>query len=107
MTIKDLAKLRNELSDLRFDARGSGRRYIILATDAIENALKWDVSYIREPLMAICRFCTTCTFCVGEQEDDDLIDAVYTILLALLDCTFADYNIAQIEEYNQCDVGGD
>ena len=105
MTIKDLAKLREELSDLRFDARGSGTTYAILATDAIENALKWDVSYIREPLMAICRLC------VGEQEDDDVIDALYTILLALLDCTFADYNTAEIdklcEEYNQCDVGGD
>ena len=55
--------------------------------------------------MAICRLC------VGEQEDDDVIDAIHTILLALLDCTFADYNTAGIdepcEEYNQCDVGGD
>lgn len=101
MTIKDLAKLRNELSDLRFDARGNVTIYTILATDAIENALKWDVNYIREPLMRIC------THCVGEQEDDKVIDAVYTILLALLDCTFADYNTAEIEEYNQCDVGGD
>lgn len=101
MTIKELAKLRNELSDLRFDAHGSGTRYAILATDAIENVLKWDVGYIREPLMEICRLCT------GEQEDDDLIDAIHTILLALLDCTFGDYNIAEIEEYNQCDVGGD
>lgn len=105
MTIKDLAKLREELSDLRFDARGSATRYTILATDEIENALKWDVDYIREPLMTICRLC------VGEQEDEDAIDAVYTILLALLDCTFADYNTAEIdepcEEYNQCNVGGD
>lgn len=105
MTIKDLAKLRNELSDLRFAAGGSGTRYAVLATDAIEDALKWDVSYIREPLMAICKLC------VGEQEDDDVIDAIRTILLALLDCTFADYNTAEIdklcEEYNQCDVGGD
>ena len=105
MTIKDLAKLREELSDLRFDARGSGTRYAVLATDAIENALKWDVDYIREPLMTICRLCA------GEQEDDDVIDAIHTILLALLDCTFADYNTAEIdepcEEYNQCNVGGD
>lgn len=101
MTIKDLSKLREELSDLRFDARGSGRRYAILATDAIENALKWDVDYIRGPLMTICKFCA------GGQEDDDVIDAMCTILLALLDCTFGDYNAAEIEEYNQCDVGGD
>lgn len=101
MTIKELAKLREELSDLRFDARGNGRRYVILATDAIENALKWDVRYIREPLMVICKHCA-----VGE-EDDNVIDAIHTILLALLDCTFGDYNIAEIEEYNQCDVGGD
>lgn len=105
MTIKDLAKLREELSDLRFDARGNVTIYTILSTDAIENALKWDVNYIREPLMRIC------THCAGEQEDDDLIDVVYTILLALLDCTFADYNTAEIdepcEEYNQCNVGGD
>lgn len=105
MTIKELAKLREELSDLRFDARGSARRYAILATDAIENALKWDVSYIREPLMTICKFCAR------EQEDDNVIDAICTILLALLDCTFGDYNTAEIDklcdEYNQCDVGGD
>ena len=105
MTIKDLAKLREELSDLRFDALGSATRYVVLATDALENALKWDVDYIREPLMALCRIC------VCEWEDDRIVDAFYAILLALLDCTFADYNTAEIdepcEEYNQCNVGGD
>ena len=76
ITIKDLAKLREELSDLRFDALGSATRYVVLATDAIENALKWDVDYIREPLMAICRIC------VGEWEDEHIVDALNLCLLS-------------------------